>query len=120
MSAALTREQKLMAELLVQLGNIAEAIRVASSGEDVEELHATIEEQKQQLATAATAQSQLQKQIGTLQQSIAQEKAQLQTQIATLQQANADLHNQLASADDGDITPDNITEVMSHLGIDHT
>ena len=34
MSAPLTREQKLMAEQVVQLGNIAEAIRAAAMGEN--------------------------------------------------------------------------------------
>ena len=36
----LTREQKLMAEQVVQLGNIAEAIRAAAAGEDSSALQA--------------------------------------------------------------------------------
>ena len=65
MSAALTREQKLLAEIVVQLGNITEAI-----------------------------------------------------QSADLQQHNADLQAELAKIAEGDITPDNINQVMSTLGID--
>ena len=38
MSTQLTREQKLMAEQVVQLGNIAEAIRAAAMGQDSSDL----------------------------------------------------------------------------------
>jgi len=102
MTAALTREQKLMAELVVQLGNIAEAIGAAAAGEDSTELNTKIDALQAQLASASAA------------------RAVLQTQLAETQQMNADLQAQLVSMHDGDITPDNINEVMDHLGIDYT
>ena len=102
MSAALTREQKLMAEIVVQLGNITEAIQSAAAGEDSSDLNTKIEQLQAQLATASSA------------------RAALQTQLAEVQQQNADLQAQLVQIHDGDITPDNINEVMDHLGIDYT
>lgn len=102
MTAALTREQKLMAELVVQLGNIAEAIGAAAAGEDSSVLNEKIDALQAQLAAASAA------------------RATLQTQLAESQQANADLQAELVKLHDGAITPDNINEVMSHLGIDHS
>ena len=102
MTAALTREQKLMAELVVQLGNIAEAIGAAAAGEDSSELNAKIDALQVQLADASAA------------------RASLQIQLAETQQANADLQAELVKVHDGDITPDNINEVMEHLGIDYS
>ena len=102
MTAALTREQKLMAELVVQLGNIAEAIQSAAVGEDSSSLHEKIDALQAQLASAATA------------------RAQLQTQLAEVQQHNAELQTQLAQLTEGDITPDNLNEVMQHLGIEYS
>ena len=102
MTAALTREQKLMAELVVQLGNIVEAIQSAAMGQDSSQLTEKIDALQAQLAAAATA------------------RAQLQTQLAEAQQLNADLQTQLARIHEGDITPDNINEVMSHLGIEYS
>ena len=49
----LTREQKLMAEQVVQLGNIAEAIRAAAMGENSSDLMQEIQDLKQQLQTLA-------------------------------------------------------------------
>ena len=46
-------------------------------------------------------------------------RAQLQTQLAEAMTLNAELQEQLVSVHDGDITPDNINEVMQHLGIEH-
>ena len=40
MATALTREQKLLAEIVVQLGNITEAIQSAAAGEDSSVLNA--------------------------------------------------------------------------------
>ena len=102
MTAGLTREQKLMAELVVQLGNIAEAIQSAAAGVDSSELKNKIDALQTQLANSSSA------------------RAALQTQLAELQTHNADLQAQLAKNHDGDITPDNINEVMEHLGIDYS
>ena len=102
MTAALTREQKLMAEQVVQLGNIAEAIRAAASGEDSSNLLTKIEELQTELATAS------------------QERAQLTTALANANTKVAELQAALAIVHDGDITPDNINEVMSHLGIEYS
>jgi septal ring factor EnvC (AmiA/AmiB activator) len=97
----LTREQKLLAEIVVQLGNITEAVQSAAQGEDSSTLHTQIQALQTQLAAVASA------------------RAELQSQLAESQTLNADLQSQLASIHDGDITPDNINEVMSTLGIDY-
>ena len=97
----LTREQKLLAEIVVQLGNITEAVQSAAQGEDSSTLHTQIQTLQTQLATVANA------------------RAELQQQLAAAQTMNADLQTQLASIHDGDVTPDNINEVMSTLGIDY-
>jgi uncharacterized protein YlxW (UPF0749 family) len=97
----LTREQKLMAEQVVQLGNIAEAIRAAAMGENSSDLMQEIHDLKAQLQTLAT------------------ERAQLQTALASSTTQIAELQAQINVVTDGDITPDNINEVMSHLGIEH-
>ena len=97
----LTREQKLLAEIVVQLGNITEAIQSAAAGEDSSELNAKIDALQAQLATVASA------------------RAGLQQQLAESQTLNADLQTQLAKIHEGDITPDNINQVMSTLGIDY-
>ena len=102
MTAALTREQKLMAEQVVQLGNIAEAIRAAAAGEDSSNLLTKIEELQTELATAS------------------QERADLTTALANANTKVAELQAALAIVHEGDITPDNINEVMSHLGIEYS
>ena len=97
----LTREQKLLAEIVVQLGNITEAVQSAAQGEDSSDLNTQIQALQTQLASVANA------------------RAELQQQLAESQTLNADLQTQLANMHDGDITPDNINEVMSTLGIDY-
>jgi uncharacterized protein YlxW (UPF0749 family) len=97
----LTREQKLMAEQVVQLGNIAEAIRAAAMGENSSDLMQEIQDLKQQLQTLAS------------------ERAQLQTALAASTTQVAELQAQLNNIEVGDVTPDNINEVMSHLNIEH-
>ena len=101
MATALTREQKLLAEIVVQLGNITEAIQSAAMGQDSSELNNKIDALQAQLAAVSSA------------------RAQLQSQLAEAQTLNAELQSELASIHEGDITPDNINEVMSHLGIEH-
>jgi len=101
MATALTREQKLLAEIVVQLGNITEAIQAAAAGQDSGDLNARIDQLQVQLAAVSTA------------------RAELQTQLAEAQQLNAELQSELAQIHEGDITPDNINEVMQHLGIDY-
>ena len=101
-TTALTREQKLMAEQIVQLGNIAEAIRAAAMGENSSTLMEEIHQLKAQL-TALT-----------------QERADLQSALAASSVQIAELQTQLNTLTDGDITPDNINEVMNHLGIEHS
>ena len=97
----LTREQKLLAEIVVQLGNITEAVQSAAQGEDSSVLNGKIDALQQQLAAVANA------------------RATLQQQLAEAQTLNADLQSQLAVIHEGDITPDNINEVMNTLGIDY-
>ena len=96
----LTREQKLQAEQIVQLGNIAEAIRAAAAGEDSSTLMAQI----------ATLQSEL--------TALTANNATLAQQLADANQMVADLQTQLSVVAEGDITPDSIAEVMAHLGIE--
>ena len=99
MSAALTREQKLMAEQIVQLGNIAEAIRAAAMGENSSTLMDEIHQLKAQLTV------------------LTQERADLQSALAASTTQVAELQSKLNNLTDGDITPDNINEVMTHLDI---
>ena len=101
-TTALTREQKLMAEQIVQLGNIAEAIRAAAMGENSSTLMDEIHQLKAQLTV------------------LTQERADLQSALAASTTQVAELQAQLNSLTDGDITPDNINEVMTHLGIEHS
>jgi len=101
MNNPLTREQKLMAELVVQLGNITEAIRAAAAGEDSSDLMTKINELQLQLANAA------------------EERSHLSNALAASNEKVAALQAQLATVSDGDITPDNITEVMDHLNIEY-
>lgn len=96
----LTREQKLLAEIVVQLGNITEAIQSAAGGEDSSSLNTKIEQLQSQLAAVSSA------------------RAALQSQLAEATSLNAELQQQLASAFSGDVTPDNINEVMQNLGIE--
>jgi len=97
----LTREQKLLAEIVVQLGNITEAVQSAAAGEDSSALNSKIDALQQQLATVANA------------------RAVLQQQLAESQTLNAELQRELAKVNEGDITPDNINQVMSTLDIDY-
>ena len=96
----LTREQKLLAEIVVQLGNITEAIQSAAAGEDSSDLNNKIDALQSQLAAVSSA------------------RAALQSQLAEATTLNAELQTQLAAIHEGDITPDNINQVMSTLGID--
>lgn len=91
-----------MAEQVVQLGNIAEAIRAAAAGEDSSNLMQKITELQADLAHAA------------------QERSQLSAALATANETVAELQQQLSVISDGDVTPDNINEVMTHLGIQHS
>lgn len=96
----LTREQKLQAEQIVQLGNIAEAIRAAARGEDS---------------------SALQQQIVALQAemtSLTTNNAALSQQLADANQLVSELQAQISTLSEGDITPDSIAEVMAHLDIE--
>tara|TARA_Y100001980_G_C14318642_1_gene140147 strand:- start:143 stop:460 length:318 start_codon:yes stop_codon:yes gene_type:complete len=95
----LTREQKLQAEFVVQLGNIAEAIRSAARGEDSSELNATI--------------ASLQAEVSNL----AASNANLSQQLADANNLVSELQSQVNRLHEGDITPDNIQEVMEHLDI---
>ena len=93
----LTREQKLQAEQIVQLGNIAEAIRSAASGED-----------------SSTQIAELQAELTAL----TSNNATLAQQLADAKQIVADLQQQLSAVADGDITPDSLAQVVEHLGIE--
>ena len=95
----LTREQKLQAEFVVQLGNIAEAIRAAAAGKDSSELQAQI----------VTLQAEM--------SALTSNNAELSQQLADANQLVSDLQAQVSSATAGDVTPDNIQEVMEHLDI---
>ena len=96
----LTREQKLLAEIIVQLGNVTEAIRQASQGENSGELASQVGSLQSEL-TALTA-----------------EKAALSQQLADSNLMVSQLQQQLAAHIATDITPDNVNEVIQHLGIE--
>jgi uncharacterized protein YlxW (UPF0749 family) len=96
----LTREQKLLAEIIVQLGNVTEAIRAAAAGEDSSSL----------MTQMAVLQSEL--------TSLTEGNATLAQQLADANAMVAALQAQLAIVAEGDITPDNINEVISNLGIE--
>jgi len=125
----LTREQKLLAEIVVQLGNITEAIQSAAAGEDSSSLNTQIQALQTQLASVANARAELQQQLAEAQTlnadlqtqlaNVASARAELQQQLAEAQTLNADLQTQLAAVHEGDITPDNINQVMNTLGIDY-
>jgi chromosome segregation ATPase len=100
MATSLTREQKLLAEIVVQLGNVVEAIQSAAAGEDSSSLNDKIDALQAQLAAVSSA------------------RAALQQQLAEATTLNAELQTELAAVHEGDITPDNINEVMNTLGIE--
>ena len=102
MATALTREQKLLAEIVVQLGNITEAIQSAAAGEDSSDLNAN--------KIDNCSHNWLLFPLPELLSS---------TQLAEAQTLNAELQTELAKIHEGDITPDNIAEVMATLGIEH-
>ena len=67
--------------------------------------------------------TELEQQVAELQSQLAavsSARAALQSQLAEAQTLNAELQSQLAKVHEGDITPDNINEVMNTLGIDYT
>lgn len=97
----LTREQKLLAELVVQLGNIAEAIGLASAGDHENELLDEIEQLQTQLETLTTQRAQLTAALAASNE-----------QVSLLQQA-------LDRVTNVDLTPDSLEEVMSHLNIEY-
>jgi len=96
----LTREQKLLAEIIVQLGNVSEAIRQASQGENSLDLVTQVSDLQSEL-TALTADN----------ASLAQQLADSNLMVSQLQQQ---LQEHLAH----DITPDSVNEVIQHLGIE--
>jgi len=96
----LTREQKLLAEIIVQLGNVTEAIRSAAAGEDSSELTTRI----------AALQAEI--------TSLTSNNATLSQQLADANGLVSQLQNQIQSHTAGDITPDSIAEVISHLNIE--
>ena len=96
----LTREQKLLAEIIVQLGNVSEAIRQASQGDNSGELASQVGSLQSEL-TALTADN----------ASLAQQLADSNLMVSQLQQQ---LQVNLAH----DITPDSVNEVIQHLGIE--
>ena len=96
----LTREQKLAAEQIVQLGNIAEAIRSAARGEDSSALQAQVVALQAELSA------------------LTQGNATLAQQLADANQLVATLQNTISNMTEGDITPDSIQEVIEHLGFE--
>ena len=83
----LTREQKLLAEIVVQLGNITEAIQSAAAGEDSSALNNKIDSLQHNWLKLSSA------------------RANLQQQLAESSTLNAELQQELAK----------FTKVTSHL-----
>lgn len=94
----LTREQKLLGEIVVQLGNIAERISHIGT-DDGQSLQDKIDELQAELTTTS------------------QERAELSTALAVANSKVAALQTAITSFNTGDITPDSMVEVMSHLNI---
>ena len=89
----LTREQKLFAEAIVQLGNIAESLQViAGVG-----------------ATSSTRIEELQEQVNQL----LEERSSLTSAVETLQAKVTEYEKP------SDVTPDTIEEIMASLNIDY-
>ena len=95
----LTRQEKLLAEICVQLGNVTEAVRALHSEGDGSQW-------EQQIA-------QLQQQVSTLQAS----KNNLTAELATSNTLVTQLQAQIAEHVAADVTPDNIAEVIQNLDI---
>ena len=96
----LSREQKLLAEIIVQLGNVTEAIRAAANGDNSSDLSAQI----------AVLQTEL--------TSLTADNATLTQQLANSSGLVSQLQQQIAEHSQGDITPDSINEVIAHLGME--
>ena len=101
----LSREQKLFAEGIVQLGNIVEQLEIMNGGgNETTDLNERIANLEQTLA------------------SVQQEKTELIESLQQSQLVITSLQNQVATAATGSIThntPDNITQVMDQLGIEY-
>ena len=95
----LTRQEKLLAEICVQLGNVTEAVRALHSDGDASQW-------EQQIAN-------LQQQVSTLQAS----KNNLTAELATSNTLVTELQQQIAQHNSADVTPDSIAEVIEHLDI---
>ena len=95
----LTRQEKLLAEICVQLGNVTEAVRAIHSDGDTSQW-------EQQIAD-------LQTQVATLQQS----KNTLTAELAASNTMITQLQEQIAQHTAADVTPDSIAEVIQHLDI---
>ena len=95
----LTREQKLMAEQVVQLGNIAEAIRAAAAGEDSSSLMIKIQELQTELTSAA------------------QERSELSTALASANSKVAELQTSLTQIHDADITLQTVGDKVTNWNL---
>lgn len=96
----LTRDQKLQAEQIVQLGNIAEAIRSAARGEEGNNLLAQIGNLQAEVQTLTTSNT-----------TLAQE-------LADSNELASNLQDYIDTFTTGDITPDSVAEVLAHLNIE--
>ena len=96
----LTREQKLLAEIIVQLGNVSEAIRQASQGENSGELASQVGSLQSELTALTADNASLSQQLADSNLMVSQLQQQLQVNLAH------------------DITPDSVNEVIQHLGIE--
>ena len=100
----LTREEKLLAEQSVQLGNIVEAIKTMGGSGGLETL-TTIESQVAELTGRIQA-------VEAVQQQNLTKLTQLQTLLTAIQQAYVENTDTVAAP-----TPDTIREIIDHLNI---
>jgi chromosome segregation ATPase len=129
----LSRDQKLIAEGIVQLGNIAEAINLLASGgvdttEQVAELQASItnlEEERVQMTAVVQG---LEVQIGQDNSEHYMRVVELQDTISNLQEERTllssvvqELQSKISQLQtpDADTTPDSIQEIMASLNIEY-
>ena len=79
----LTREQKLLAEIIVQIGNVTEAIRQASQGDNSGELAAQVGALQSELTALTSDNASLAQQLADSNLMVSQLQQQLQDHFST-------------------------------------
>lgn len=96
----LSRDQKLLAEVTIQLGNIAEAIRLASGVDHQVDYKSKVEELETELAT------------------LNQERTTIMNALEAATLKVSQLQAVINADRPGDLTPDTLAEVLQSLNIE--